>query len=163
MSEDKALLLSELIARVDAELARGVDGHRSVQAGATHEEARPENDKDTRALEASYLARGLAERVAQQEATARLLRRLVLRPFGADDPIALGALVTLTDDDSGNQRRYFVVPAAGGERLMLGQDPVLTVTPDAPLGRSLLGAVLGDEVTIRTPRGPVAMEVSALA
>jgi len=38
---------------------------RTVVEGATHEENKPENDKDTRALEQSYLARGQAQRVVE--------------------------------------------------------------------------------------------------
>ena len=36
---------------------------KTVQSGAIHEETRQEDPKDTRAIEATYLARGLAERV----------------------------------------------------------------------------------------------------
>jgi hypothetical protein len=50
---DKAELLEKLRAQVTADLARAAQAQRETQQGATHEEARPENDKDTRALEAS--------------------------------------------------------------------------------------------------------------
>ncbi|HWZ89090.1 MAG TPA: hypothetical protein VNW92_09580, partial [Polyangiaceae bacterium] len=60
---DKARILSLLRARVAADLATMSAAQRAVVVGATHEENRPENDKDTRALEQSYLARGQAQRV----------------------------------------------------------------------------------------------------
>ena len=43
-----------------ADLATLEKAQHATQAAATHEEAKPENDKDTRALEQSYLARGQA-------------------------------------------------------------------------------------------------------
>jgi len=38
-----------------------------AREAATHEENRPENDKDMRSTEASYIARGMAERIADME------------------------------------------------------------------------------------------------
>jgi len=160
MEIDKRALLRELQDSVGAELARAIDSQRETARGVTHAEAKPENDKDTRALEQSYLARGLAERVAMLEAAVATLATLKLREFGDDAPIALGALVTLEPTCGGAQSRYFVVPVAGGLKLASAGEPILTVTPDAPLGRALLGAHEGDEVSVRTPSGVRAMEIS---
>ncbi|MDH5675668.1 MAG: GreA/GreB family elongation factor [Myxococcales bacterium] len=160
---DKAAVLEQLRARVKAELERAMGSQKDVQAGATHEEARPENDKDTRAIEATYLARGLAERVATLEHAHLALSKLVLRDFGESDPIALGALVTLQEPESGAVRHYFLAPAAGGERLGTAGQSVLIVTTAAPLGRALLGCHLGDEVRVPAPRGARDMEIVALS
>ena len=148
-------MLRELIAD---DLARASDAQRETQRGATHEEAKPENDKDTRALEATYLARGLAERVIALEAAVAALAGLKLRAFDAQTPIALGALVTLAPE-KGPTATYFIVPAAGGLKLALGEHRLTTVTLDAPLGRALLGAYEGDEVSVQTPQGPRASEI----
>ncbi|MCE9575491.1 MAG: transcription elongation factor GreAB, partial [Deltaproteobacteria bacterium] len=59
----KAELKAELVRVVEAALATAVAAHQAATEGATHAEAKPENDKDTRALEASYMARGQAVRV----------------------------------------------------------------------------------------------------
>jgi hypothetical protein len=147
--------LRELVAD---DLARAAEAQRETQRGATHEEAKPENDKDTRALEATYLARGLAERVATLENAVGALAGLKLRSFGADTPIALGAIVTLASEQ-GPLARYFIVPAAGGLKLTVGSDTLTTVTTDAPLGRALLGAYEGDEVSVQTPQGPKSLEI----
>ena len=53
---DKNALRDELVARVAEELEALERAHRAVMEAATHEEAKPENDKDTRALEQSYLS-----------------------------------------------------------------------------------------------------------
>ena len=59
----KSSLRDELLGRLRAELDQLEAAHRSALEGATHEESKPENSKDTRALEQSYLARGQALRV----------------------------------------------------------------------------------------------------
>ena len=152
--ELKAAVLEALRARVAEDLAAASATQREAVAGATHEESRAENDKDTRGLEASYLARGLAARVAELEEAARRLAALELRPFGEDDPVALGALVTVEEDeDEEPEQRYFMAPAGGGIKLAIAGTQVQVVTPSSPLGRTLLGKRGGDEVELRTPRG----------
>ena len=64
---DKARVLDALRLRTRQSLERLIASQQATQAGATHEETQPENDKDTRAIEATYLARGLAERVESLE------------------------------------------------------------------------------------------------
>jgi transcription elongation GreA/GreB family factor len=155
---EKEKVFEQLRALVTTDLARATQTQRETQEAATHEEARPENDKDTRALEASYLARGLAERVAVLENAAATLARAKLRVFGPDKPAALFALVTL-QPEQGPESHYFIVPAAGGMRLQIDAETITTVTPDAPLGRALVGASEGDEISVQTPQGLRAMEI----
>ena len=158
----KADVLAALRARVEADLAAVTASQQDAQAGATHEEARPEHDKDTRATEASYLARGLAERVAQLAAAASALANLIVRSFGAGDAIAPGALVTVEDDD-GRARRYLVVPAAGGIEVTVGGVAVTAVTPRSPLGRALANQRVDDEVELHTPDGRRTLTITAVA
>jgi transcription elongation GreA/GreB family factor len=155
---DKQAALSMLRALVADDLARASDAQRETQRGATHEEAKPENDKDTRALEATYLARGLAERVVSLENATAALAGIKLRAFDAETPLALGAVVTLTGEH-GPAAHYFLVPAAGGLKLTVGKVLLTTVTLEAPLGRALLGAYQGDEVSVQTPQGVRALEI----
>src|SRR3954465_14895853 len=103
---DKRDILSLLRESVSADLATMSAAQRVVVDGATHEENRPENDKDTRALEQSYLARGQAQRVVELQDALNLLKALELRAFEAASPIALGALVAL--DDDGALEYYFI-------------------------------------------------------
>ncbi len=149
---DKRAVLEALRERVERDLAALTGSQEAMQAGATHEEARPESDKDTRATEASYLARGLAKRVGELQKARSLLANLALQRFGARDPAALSALVTTEDEDE-KQERYFLAPAGGGLRLVVGGVAVGIVTPDAPLGDALLGKRAGDDVELETPQG----------
>jgi transcription elongation GreA/GreB family factor len=141
---DKAALKQELIAALTAAIEIARAAHASAIDGATNAEARPENSKDTRGLEQSYLARGQAQRIAELEAGIAAVTALVLRTFTAADAIALSALVTV--DEDGVERRFFLAPHGGGAELAAG---VHVVTPASPLGRALVGKHIDDDVEVR--------------
>ena len=147
MNTRKQSLLDELTRLVRADLEGAEHAQRETVAGATHEQARPENDKDTRALEQSYLARGQAQRVEQLRVELAELLALKPRAFAEAAPIALGALVTVEED--GAVRTLFVAPARGGSELT---GSVHVVTPTSPLGRALLGRSAGDFCEVRLPQ-----------
>lgn len=125
---------------------------------ATHAEAKPENDKDTRALEASYLAAGQAERVRALEAALKVLTGLELRDVGPTTPICASAVITLESDD-GARTVFFMSPHGGGLKLDLDGAPVQVVTPQSPLGKALLGRVHGDTIELRGKSGLREMEI----
>jgi len=145
---DKHALIQALCAQLEDEIARAIETAQRAREGAVHEEARPENDKDTRALETSYLARGQAQRVVDLQVALKQVRFMDVREFGPDDAIAISALVQL--EAEGEERWIFLAPAAGGRRLQLAAASVDVLTPEAPLGRALIGRCEGDEVTLRT-------------
>jgi transcription elongation GreA/GreB family factor len=153
LSLDKKLLFAELTRRIADEFETLVAAQKATHEGATHEEARPENDKDTRALEQSYLARGQAKRVIDLQAELDQLRALSLRTYDAHTPIGLGALVTLEDEEEKLQLRL-LSPAGAGEKLETDKGVVLVVTGRSPLGQSLLGGLTGDDVEVKSPNGP---------
>lgn len=134
---NKTALRDELVARVAEELEALERAHRAVMEAATHEEAKPENDKDTRALEQSYLARGQAMRVQSLREALVSCRALTVAPLAR---AALGALLRV--DDDGAARALYLAPHGGGTSLAGGA--VQVVTPTSPLGRALLGREAGD-------------------
>jgi transcription elongation GreA/GreB family factor len=147
MTVSKKILLDELVQLVRADLEAAERAQRITTEGATHEEARPENDKDTRALEQSYLARGQAQRVEQLRSELGALLALKPQSFAEDARIALGALVVVEEDAA--LRTLLIAPARGGSELP-GQ--VQVVTPTSPLGRALVGKVAGDLCEVRVPQ-----------
>jgi transcription elongation GreA/GreB family factor len=143
-----------IVEKVRGVLAKEIDVLRQSAAaareGATHEQAKPESDKDTRAIEASYLAGAQAGRLRVLEAADKRLEFLDLRDFKPGDPVAPGALVEV--DVDGKRSHYFVADAAGGTKVELGGVEVAVLTPEAPLAQSLLGKKTGDSFE-RTVRG----------
>lgn len=154
----KQALKIELIAQLEAALATARAAHAAAIEGSTHEEAKPENDKDTRGLEQSYLARGQAQRVAENEAAIGDVNALALREFGPKASIAMSALVTV--DEDGTELVVFLSPAGGGNVLAGG---VQVVTPSSPLGRALLGKKVDDNVELQLPGKLRSFVVSAIA
>src|SRR5690606_34992856 len=106
-----------------------------------------ENDKDTRALEQSYLARGQALRVVEAEEALKRLRFCPLVEFDESMPIAVSALIQLEVD--GAEQCVFLVTAGGGLKLELDGRRVQLVTPEAPLGRALVGKLVGESFELR--------------
>ncbi len=145
----KAALRRELQAKLAEMLATAREAHAAAVEGATHGESRAENDKDTRGLEQSYLARGQAARVAELETAALLVARLPIEPWPPDAPIAVGALVTVSEGDA--TTRYLMAAGGGGVRLDGGK--VHVVTPTSPIGGALAGKRVSDETTLRGPGG----------
>ena len=155
---DKAALRSELLTEITAQLATAQAAHAAAIEGATHAEAKPENDKDTRGLEQSYLARGQAQRVADLEVAVSEITALKLRVFTAHDPAAISAVVTV--DEDGGEHRFFLVPHGGGSVLVGG---IQVVTPSSPLGRALLGRRIDDEIEVKLPGKTRALVITAIA
>jgi transcription elongation GreA/GreB family factor len=148
---DKQEILRLLRDCIAADLVTMSAAQRVVVDGATHEENRPENDKDTRALEQTYLARGQAQRVVELQDALNQLKALDLRAFRSESRIALGALVVLDDGEA--VANYFIAPAGGGVRVTVSGSEVCVVTPQSPIARALLGKQQGDDLELRTPQG----------
>jgi transcription elongation GreA/GreB family factor len=139
----KKALKAELLARLAADLETLERAHRATCAGATHEEAKPENDKDTRALEQSYLARGQAVRIEELRTSIAGVSAMPLRD-SEEQVVALGALVTI--DEDGQESTLWIALAGGG--LTLADGKVQVVTPRSPIGRALLGKEADDDLEI---------------
>ena len=142
---NKEALRDELLLILGQELVVLEANHQATIEGATHEQAKPENDKDTRALEQSYLARGQAQRIEGLKADLAAIKLTPIRSFEADQPIAVGALVVIEEEDA--ERTLWLAPQGGGTQLQGGK--IQVVTPAAPLGRALLGKREGDDLELR--------------
>lgn len=143
---NKLALKEELMSALAADLETLERAHRASVEGATHEQAKPENDKDTRALEQSYLARGQAKRAGELREGLAAVRRMELRAFPADQPIDVGALVTAKEGQRTVQ--FWVALHGGGARLASGS--VQVVTPKSPLGEAIIGKRVGEECEVLT-------------
>lgn len=146
-SIDKRALIDKLreeIARTVSVLTRAAQDAREA---ATHDEAKPENDKDTRAVEAAYLAGAQADRARELERASAALAALGLKRFGPGDAVSAGALILLDQGDA--EQCYFLAPQGGGLRAEVDGAAVQVITPQSPLGRELLGKSVGDAVEVR--------------
>jgi len=143
----KEEILQKIIAALTADLALFTQAAKAAHAAATHEECIPDNKYDTTGLEASYVAQGQANRAQEIRRALDSYRTLALRPFTAETPIRLTALVTIEGED-GSRRQVFLGPDAGGLKLSAAGEEFVVITPGANLGRALLGRLCGDDVPV---------------
>jgi transcription elongation GreA/GreB family factor len=144
---EKRRVLDALLEHLTREAAQVAKVAEDIRKEATHEEARPENDKDTRALEQSYLARGQAMRAEQAIEQREVLRFMALPALGPDDQIVSGALIVLADED-GKERALFLAPHGGGVELTVDGKTIQVVTPTSSLGAAILGRSEGDDAIV---------------
>ncbi len=147
----KQRLIADTRAHLQSERAAMTRLAKDAADAAAHEENRPEGDKDMRSTEASYVARGQAERVRAIEHTLALLSAMECKVFANSDPITVSALVTT--ECRGERARYFLLPSGGGIALSLDGEKVMTLATTSPLGRALLGLREGDEAETPSPQG----------
>jgi transcription elongation GreA/GreB family factor len=147
-SPSKNLLKAQLVEALSADLGMRERAYRAARDAATDDEAKPENDKDTRALEQSYLARGESRRIEELRNALAEVLAMPLRDLADDEPAALGTLVTVRDQNEANGRGaslFWLAPHGGGSRL---GGTVQVLTPKSPMGRALLGKHVGDECEV---------------
>lgn len=154
---DKQRLHRQILDALKVRYETAYQAAQQAYETATHEENVAENKYDTLGLEASYLAEGQARRVAQAEEEQQTFQQLKAKKFSEDEKISLGAVVDLSDQDE-QITCVFVSPVAGGLSVTYDESKILLVSCDAPLGKALSGAYLGDEVIV----GDACYEVVAL-
>ena len=157
---DKRALLVELRKSLEEELERFRTRALDAAEAATHEENKPEGDKDMRSTEASYIARGQAERAKEIEEALLRLSSMEVVDFGPEDTIAISAIVALKP----GKTVYFLVPVGGGgAKLEVEGQPILTLAVTSPLGAALIGLNEGDEAEVRTPQGMRTYQIAKIS
>ncbi len=158
MRLDKGEVVRQLRASLEAELAGLESVAASTRDEVTSDQTRQEGRYDTRATEASYLARGQARRIGE-------LRRL-LAWFDTFDParrleapvVQVGTMVAL----EGERRELVFVAPSGGARVEVGGRRVRVISPVSPLGQAMAELEPGDGFEVDSPRGVLDYEVLAV-
>ncbi len=139
----KSAVLDAILTRLDAELETLTRGARASFAAATDPDSKAENKYDTRTLEASYVARGQAQRVTEVQAARHQYAALQM---AASDTIRLGSLVEL--EVAGRSDHYLIGPSEGGLEIMVEGREILLITPASPLGARLMGKTVAERITL---------------
>jgi transcription elongation GreA/GreB family factor len=147
-----------LVAQLEAQLlelardaeAASVAAAEEARAGATSKEKRA----DARvALEYAGLARGQLARAERARRDLDALAKFRAPAIPEGGRAALGAVVEVEDEDTGEGRSFFLAPVGAGMTITgPGGDGYFTVvTPSSPVGRAVLGRRVGDvfDVTVR--------------
>lgn len=132
---DKTFLVQQLHAKLDA-----VFKQAARFAAETRTEAKSGADR------AVNLAKATTTRCATAIEATFALESFRAKPLKPRDPVALGAVVEIEDGQAG--KTLFIAPAGAGEELTGpdGDGLFYVVTPQAPLGRALMGKRVGDVI-----------------
>ncbi|ABV37011.1 conserved hypothetical protein [Shewanella sediminis HAW-EB3] len=152
---NKSILLTEILKQLDAIKLSAEKAANQAHETATHSETVARSKYETFGLEASYLAHGQAQRVAQCSMDLKAFTELNLCAFNDETPIGLGALVVIMDEKD-DEQSLFIGPGAGGVKFSMKVDnqalaedvEVMVITPSSPLGNALMGRMLDDTVVI---------------
>ncbi len=158
---EKTAVIQKIISTLQAELETYTRAAKASHAEATAEENRAENKYDTRGLEASYLAAGQANKVAELEDSIAAFEQFIDRQFAKDEPIDLGALIEITQE--GDLAHYFIGPSAGGTEIEIESTEILIITPQSLLGTQLLGKTQGDKTNIKLAGQSQSVEIVSVA
>jgi hypothetical protein len=154
---NKEEIFAAIIQALEEELRIAVSAARTAATDATNEESKPENKYDTRALEASYLARGQAQRVADLKEALFGFRRLDLKKFTDNDSISSTALVELLSE--GKKQILFFAAAGGGTQVQYRGTKIQVITPATPLGQAVLRSKVGENIFVKVGKSEREFEI----
>ena len=144
---NKQAVLDQILSVLNAELALLTRAAHDAFAAATDPDSKAENKYDTRTLEASYVARGQAKRVAELQEAVQAFGALPRNTLEPGTAITLGALVSL--DTPEERAHYFLGPLAGGTEIVHEGNDIVIITPASPLGQKLIGRRAGEVIALR--------------
>ena len=138
---NKRPLIQAIIASLNESLQVLEKAARASHAEATHESSKAENKYDTRGLEAAYLAGGQSRQAKEISECIATYAALSIHDFAPNETIDLTALVELEVDR--HLSTYFVGPKSGGLEIHYQNMEVFVITPQSPLGKTLMGKKTG--------------------
>lgn len=147
---DKRKLLESMQQKLEQDMKILIEATQATYEAATHEESKPENEYDTRGLEASYLAGAQSKRVGEIEEALLVCKQIPLKDFKQTDAIAPTAVVEL--ESEGKRSYIFLMPKGGGMTLMQGDKSIQVVTGQSPLGEAIIGLKVGGVAVVETGR-----------
>jgi len=139
---DKTAIFAAILDAIRAEFDTLQRTSAKARADGNDQESKAEGKYDTRSTEDNYLADGLARQALAAAQKGAAYKDFSPARFEPDAAIDVGALVLLGFPDEA--RWFFLGPAGGGIEVMHAGVQIVTLTPESPLGRQLMGLKRGD-------------------
>ena len=158
---NKKWVHKQLILALEATYQGAVNAAQRAYNTATNNENIAENKYDTLALEASYLAQGQAQRVADCGQDLVAFEQLNISAASPQSSVCLGSLVLLHDLDD-NDKYIFYGPSAGGLKVQFAEKDIVVVTPGSPLGAAINHRSVGDDVSISIGKKMIEYEIAKI-
>ena len=129
-------------------------------------ESKSEDKHDTRSIEAGYLAGAQRKRVSEIKELITFFKCLKTKTFLTTDFVSATALIAL--ETEAKLFNYFLVPHGGGLEIQIESSKmapikIFTITPQTPLGESLLGRKNGDLLKLQINNKSREYEILAIA
>jgi len=159
MLPDKKQVVGILLDQVESELAGMEAVAQASRDEATNSETKAEGKYDTRATEASYLARGQAWRIVELRKLANWLATEQATKDLLDPVVQTGALVRV----EGQRTELLYISPIGGGKAKIAGETVRAISPSSPLGTALIELEAGEACEVDTPRGLLEYTVLELA
>ena len=156
---DKVKLLAQFCEQLRADLVILREAARATAEASTHEESKPENQYDTRALEASYLAGAQSKRIVEVEDVLLSCQQLQVRNFAGGDAIAVSALIEVELEQK--RSHFLMLTKGGGLSLNFEGKKINVITTQSPLGEALFGLIAGQTAVVE--KGPQTLEYEILS
>ena len=158
---DKTKLIAHIREQLQKDLIPLKESARIAADAATNEESKPENEYDTRALEASYLAGAQSKRIIETEELLVIFKHLEPKVFGSNDVISSTALVEV--ELNGKKSFFFILPKGGGVNIVFEGQRIQIITPNSPLGEALLGLKVGSVAIVEKGDQVLEYEIISVA
>ncbi len=155
---DKSSVVAALRAGLEDEL-RSVESMAAMARDeATNAETKAEGKYDTRATEASYLARGQAWRIAELRKLCAWLGTDRATASLNETTVQTGALVRV----HGARTEWVYIAPIGGGKANVGDQTIRLISLASPLGSALEGLEEEDAFQVQTPSGTKEYEITAI-
>jgi len=141
---NKEAIFNQIIAQLRDAQEKTIQARDAAQTEANAHIGRMESRYDTFKEEAQYEVEAHELRIARYQDGIKNIRALLAdaRAISAYQTVQIGSIVALADE-SGAEKWYVLSPAGGGIIVKDGDASIFTLTPDAPLGKRLLGLKVG--------------------
>jgi len=152
---DKATVVASIIHAISEELHAMESIAGSARDEATSSETKAEGKYDTRATEASYLARGQAWRIVELRRLLAWLETLDPTEKFSEPVAQVGTVVEV----SGAREELIFLAPIGGAKADINGRTVRVISPSSPIGAAMVELEVGDEFEIDSPRGVLQFEI----
>ncbi len=137
----KEEILNLIIQKLANNIAVFVQAVATARDTATHKDCLGSSKYETMGLEASYLAQGQGVRLLELERSLAYFKQIRLQET---THVELDSYIVLNDEEE-KQTSFWIAADSGGLTINYQQQYITVITPQSPLGKVLMGKVVGDD------------------
>ena len=151
----KQQIIDEVIKALEVELARQSQANTQSNATTSFSASNADKQRDTTGFEAAFLAHGYAMHCMDLSHQLEVLRALPVEDFSGQE-IDVGALVEV--EVGPETDAYLLLNCGGGTEVEVAGRKTTVITPESPLGQTLMGNIEAGLVSL--PSGAEGVVVS---